>query len=121
MTLAEADEAATVLGVILDALVISVSRATGLAGGGCSFSDAKSSQYISAVLMAAPGAEHPVNVTLRGAITSEPYVMMTLRMMEQFGVSVTGAQVSEGQPVEPFDRGRILVSGAASIRSSTVG
>jgi 3-phosphoshikimate 1-carboxyvinyltransferase len=60
----------------------------GLAGGGCSFSDAKSSQYISAVLMAAPYAQSPVTVSLLGAVTSEPYVMMTLRMMEQFGVKV---------------------------------
>ena len=61
----------------------------GLPGGGCSFSDAKSSQYISAVLMAAPYAESGVTVSLLGAVTSEPYVMMTLRMMEQFGVKVS--------------------------------
>jgi len=61
-------------------------RAKGLAGGGCQFSDAKSSQYISAVLMAAPLADNPVTVSLLGPITSEPYVLMTLRMMEQFGV-----------------------------------
>jgi 3-phosphoshikimate 1-carboxyvinyltransferase len=61
-------------------------RARGLAGGGCQFSDAKSSQYISAVLMAAPLADSSVTVSLLGPITSEPYVLMTLRMMEQFGV-----------------------------------
>jgi 3-phosphoshikimate 1-carboxyvinyltransferase len=63
-------------------------RAKGLTGGGCQFADAKSSQYISAVLMAAPYAEHPVTVSLLGPVTSEPYVVMTLRMMEQFGVAV---------------------------------
>lgn len=61
-------------------------KAKGLSGGGCQFSDAKSSQYISAVLMAAPLADNPVTVSLLGPITSEPYVLMTLRMMEQFGV-----------------------------------
>ncbi len=61
-------------------------RAKGLQGGGCQFSDAKSSQYISAVLMAAPLADNPVTVSLLGPITSEPYVLMTLRMMEQFDV-----------------------------------
>ena len=61
-------------------------RARGLAGGGCQFSDAKSSQYISAVLLAAPYAAEDVVVNLLGPVTSEPYVMMTLRMMEQFGV-----------------------------------
>jgi 3-phosphoshikimate 1-carboxyvinyltransferase len=63
-------------------------RAKGLTGGGCQFADAKSSQYISAVLMAAPYAEAPVTVSLLGPVTSEPYVVMTLRMMEQFGVGV---------------------------------
>jgi len=63
-------------------------HAKGLAGGGCQFADAKSSQYISAVLMAAPLANSPVTVSLLGPVTSEPYVVMTLRMMEQFGVAV---------------------------------
>lgn len=58
----------------------------GLAGGGCVFEDAKSSQYISAILMAAPYAAEDVTVQLLGPITSEPYITMTLRMMEQFGV-----------------------------------
>ncbi len=61
-------------------------------GGGlqgvCSFSDAKSSQYISAILMAGPQNEQGIDVGLLGAVTSEPYVLMTLRMMEQFGVRV---------------------------------
>jgi 3-phosphoshikimate 1-carboxyvinyltransferase len=64
-------------------------KAKGLAGGGCQFADAKSSQYISAILMAAPYAEDPVTVSLVGPVTSEPYVVMTLRMMEQFGVAAS--------------------------------
>jgi 3-phosphoshikimate 1-carboxyvinyltransferase len=67
-------------------------RASGLPGPGCQFSDAKSSQYISAVLMAAPYGNAPKSVTLLGPVTSEPYVVMTLRMMEQFGV---GAQIHD--------------------------
>jgi len=66
-----------------------VLHAQGLLGGGCRFEDAKSSQYISAVLMAAPYAQNPVTVQLVGPVTSEPYVNMTLRMMQQFGVSVS--------------------------------
>jgi 3-phosphoshikimate 1-carboxyvinyltransferase len=62
--------------------------AAGLPGGACTFTDAMSSQYISAVLLAAPYAQAEVFVHLPGAITSEPYVTMTLRMMEQFGVTV---------------------------------
>jgi 3-phosphoshikimate 1-carboxyvinyltransferase len=58
----------------------------GLAGGACQFADARSSQYISAVLLASALADNPVTVALLGPVTSEPYVVMTLRMMEQFGV-----------------------------------
>ncbi len=59
----------------------------GLAGGISRFSASQSSQYISAILMAAPLARNPVAVELAGPVTSEPYVRMTLAMMEQFGVS----------------------------------
>ncbi len=69
----------------------------GLRGGACSFSDAKSSQFISAVLMAAPHAETDVEVRLVGPITSEPYVEMTLRMMEQFGVRARAMATGEGK------------------------
>ena len=66
-----------------------------LPGGQCTFSDAKSSQYISAILMAAPLARHDVSLRLEGPITSAPYVQMTLRMMEQFGVMVESAGVAD--------------------------
>jgi len=68
-----------------------------LAGGTSSFADAKSSQFISAVLMAAPHAEGAVEVRLDGPITSEPYVEMTLRMMEQFGVAVAASPIEGGK------------------------
>ena len=65
----------------------------GLAGGISRFSASQSSQYISAILMAAPLARSPVVVELIGAVTSEPYVHMTLAMMAQFGVT---CQISHG-------------------------
>ena len=57
-------------------------------GGMCLFHGAMSSQYISAVLMAAPMARRTTYVQLTGAVASEPYVRMTVRMMEQLGVEV---------------------------------
>jgi 3-phosphoshikimate 1-carboxyvinyltransferase len=64
-------------------------RARGLTGGQVRFHDAKSSQYISALLMAAPYAQSPISIRLEGPITSEPYIAMTIRMMQQFGVQVS--------------------------------
>ncbi len=70
--------------------------AAGLKGGTCTFQDAKSSQYISAILMAAPYALAPVTIQLVGPITSEPYVHMTLRMMQQFGYDGATGKTSPG-------------------------
>ncbi|KAB2929206.1 MAG: 3-phosphoshikimate 1-carboxyvinyltransferase [Leptonema illini] len=45
-----------------------------------------SSQFISALLLAAPLSRRRVTITLPDEPVSRPYIDMTLRMMEQFGV-----------------------------------
>lgn len=45
-----------------------------------------SSQYISALLMIAPTLEGGLTLRLKNKITSQPYIEMTLKLMEQFGV-----------------------------------
>jgi 3-phosphoshikimate 1-carboxyvinyltransferase len=45
-----------------------------------------SSQYISALLMIAPTVENGLTLRLKNKITSRPYIEMTLKLMEQFGV-----------------------------------
>ena len=45
-----------------------------------------SSQYISALLMAAPTLPEGLELTLEGAVGSRPYIEMTLRLMGHFGV-----------------------------------
>jgi len=45
-----------------------------------------SSQYISALLMIAPTLEGGLTLRLKNKITSRPYIEMTLKLMEQFGV-----------------------------------
>ncbi len=57
----------------------------GLGGGRCRFEQTKSSQYISAVLIAAPLSRTAVEVELCGPVTSEPYLRMTIEMMKRFG------------------------------------
>ena len=46
-----------------------------------------SSQYISALLMIAPTIEDGLTLRLKNKITSRSYIEMTLKLMEQFGVS----------------------------------
>jgi 3-phosphoshikimate 1-carboxyvinyltransferase len=62
-------------------------EADGLAGGFIRFGSAQSSQFLSAVLQAAPYARHEVRVDLDGPQTSWPYVAMTMRLMDEFGVT----------------------------------
>lgn len=58
-----------------------------LTGGTLSIDGSVSSQYISALLMIAPTLEQGLRLTLRGEVTSVPYIEMTLAMMRDFGVT----------------------------------
>ncbi len=69
----------------------------GLRGGQASLTADQSSQFVSAVLLAAPYARGDVMLHLVGEVVSQPYIRMTLQMMEDFGVSVLA------------DRGRYIV------------
>ena len=64
-----------------------VVTADGLPGGATTVGATVSSQYLSGLLMAAPAALNPVEITLSGELVSEPYVEMTLAVMRAFGVS----------------------------------
>ena len=63
-------------------------RASGLRGGMVRISGEESSQYVSALLMAAPYANREVHIEILGELVSEPFVQMTVRVMEDFGVVV---------------------------------
>jgi 3-phosphoshikimate 1-carboxyvinyltransferase len=61
---------------------------TGLPGGELEVSGSLSSQYLSALLMAAPAAQGDLTVTVTGELVSRPYVDMTLDMMRAFGARI---------------------------------
>lgn len=48
-----------------------------------------SSQYISALLLIAPKLENGLELTLEGAITSIPYIQMTLALLDEIGVETS--------------------------------
>lgn len=60
----------------------------GLPGGKVRLSGSISSQYLTALLMAAPLAVGDVEIEIIDKLISIPYVEMTLKLMERFGVSV---------------------------------
>ena len=63
--------------------------ATRLQGGRATVSGAISSQFLSALLMAAPYAQQDVTLEVQDALVSVPYVDLTLDIMARFGVEVT--------------------------------
>ena len=65
-----------------------VVRAAGLRGGRAIIAGDASSQFVSGLLMAAPLAEHDVELIVEGPLVSQPYVHMTVGVMASFGVRV---------------------------------
>jgi 3-phosphoshikimate 1-carboxyvinyltransferase len=63
-------------------------KANGIRGGKVEIAGDKSSQYVSSLLLAGPYAEKDVEVEVTGGLVSQPYVDVTLDVMETFGVSV---------------------------------
>lgn len=63
-------------------------RNTGLKGGKIQIDGSISSQFLTALLMAAPLAEGDMEIEIIGELVSKPYIDITLAMMKDFGVSV---------------------------------
>ncbi|CAG8526249.1 3567_t:CDS:2 [Scutellospora calospora] len=61
----------------------------GLHGGVINLSASISSQYVSSILLSAPYANEPVTLSLTGGqVISQPYIDMTISMMNSFGIKV---------------------------------
>jgi len=63
-------------------------KANGLRGGKVEIDGAISSQFLTALLMAAPLAKEDMEITIIGELVSKPYIEITLDIMKQFGVEV---------------------------------
>ena len=95
-------------------------EARGLAGGLAQISGATSSQFLTALLMAAPLARGAVTLAITDHLVSEPYVEITVALMARFGV-----RVERPEPLRfhvPAGQGyrsprRVLVEGDASSAS----
>lgn len=59
-----------------------------LMGGEISLNGGVSSQYISALMMVAPYMVNGLKIRLEGDVISIPYILMTKRMMQEYGVDV---------------------------------
>ncbi len=95
-------------------------RAGHLRGGRVSIDGRISSQFLTALLMAAPLIGEPVEIEVEGELVSRPYIDITLDVMQRFGVHVENEQfrrftVAAGQ--EYVSPGSIVVEGDASSAS----
>ena len=63
-------------------------ESTGLRGGRATVRGNISSQFLSGLLMAAPLAQQAVLLEVDGPLVSQPYVSMTLRVMQAFGIAL---------------------------------
>lgn len=100
-------------------------------GGKVTISGEKSSQFISSLLLAAPGTALGVAVHGTGELASAPYLAMTVEVMRQFGVEVgvkgTDYSVFPGASyrptryeVEPDASSATYAFGAAAVAGGTV-
>lgn len=91
-------------------------NAKGIRGGKVKVKGNKSSQYVSSLLLAAPYADEDMEIEITGELVSEPYVHLTLDVMDMFGVQVD--RRASGRFRVPSDQGysprRLNVEGDAS-------
>jgi 3-phosphoshikimate 1-carboxyvinyltransferase len=93
--------------------------AHGLEGGEVSVEGSISSQFLTALLMAAPLSRGGMKIKIVGELVSKPYIDITLEMMRRFGVEVSHEDyrifvVPEAKYVSPGD---YMVEGDASAAS----
>ena len=63
-------------------------EANGLSAGNVEIEGAISSQFLTALLLAAPMAKEDMTISIIGELVSKPYIDITLHIMKEFGVDV---------------------------------
>ncbi len=95
-------------------------HANGLKGGAVEIDGSISSQFLTALLMAAPMAQEDMTISIVGELVSKPYIDITLDIMQRFGVEVINEGyrrfiVKAGQRYKALDH--FMVEGDASSAS----
>ena len=75
----------------------------GLKGGHIKLAASVSSQYVSSILLCAPYAAQQVTLELTGGqVISQPYIDMTITMMEEFGIHVERQKDAQGKVIDVY-------------------
>lgn len=80
-----------------------------LKGGNISLNGDVSSQFISAIMMIAPSTEKGIKITLEGNVISRPYIDMTKKMMEYFGIEIEEKENSFIIPPQSYKADKFIV------------
>ncbi|MDC9597431.1 3-phosphoshikimate 1-carboxyvinyltransferase [Xenorhabdus anantnagensis] len=92
----------------------------GFSGGKVTVDGSVSSQFLTALLMAAPLAANDTEIHIQGDLVSKPYIDITLALMKSFGVTIDNEQYQvfhiKGQQ-QYLSPGQYLVEGDASSAS----
>jgi 3-phosphoshikimate 1-carboxyvinyltransferase len=93
--------------------------ARGFAGGRTRVKGTTSSQFLTGLLMAAPLSPEPLEIEVEGDLISKPYVDITVKLMERFGVRVErdGYRLFSVRPATYRSPGTLAVEGDASSAS----
>ena len=95
-------------------------EANGLSGGNVEIEGAISSQFLTALLFAAPMAKEDMTISILGELVSKPYIDITINIMKTFGVDVINEnyekfRIKGGQTYKAVDS--FMVEGDASSAS----
>ena len=91
-------------------------KANGLSGGKTILPEGKSSQYLSSLLLVGPYARQEALLDVEGPILSLPYVIMTLAVMEEFGIRVEASEAMNSFQIPRgiYNAGEYAIEGDAS-------
>ncbi len=78
-----------------------VIEAAGLSGGQATVRGEVSSQFLSGLLMVAPYAASPLELSIAGRLVSQPYIRMTLAVMKSFGIEIEAEQLERFRIAAP--------------------
>ena len=95
-----------------------VVRSRGLRGGRAELAGSVSSQFLSALLLAAPYADGRVALIVQSELVSQPYVNMTLAVMAAFGKA--GVEKGCTYIGNPATLAAMMSSGKADIQPSAI-
>jgi len=91
-------------------------KANGLSGGKTILPEGKSSQYLSSLLLVGPYARQEAELDVQGEMLSLPYVIMTLAVMESFGIRVEANEALNSYKIPRgiYRAGEYAIEGDAS-------